>query len=292
MTLDQRIAKDLKELYNGRNLNGVISSANDLNNAHIVNEPFSTQGLPRHFTGDRNSKTVIVMLNPKLNTKKQNNIHTTLSELNIKTSSLNSFISSYKDSNKDFGKLSKGSAFDVKQARFIAPWDKSGIVFPLQFPSDRKTYPKAKEAVLLNKLQLELIPYSSNKFEIDRNKIKTVIPYVDTLFCEIFSQKRQYIIFCGNVFEDIFDIYNSQGGRTSIKNILQKTCPITISKTGKQINFHCHVIEINYNGNTYIAIIANSFAHRRLIGDAMSVYGKFCYDTYISTPITTIGKNN
>lgn len=72
MTLDQRIAKDLKELYNGRNLNGVISSANDLNNAHIVNEPFSTQGLPRHFTGDRNSKTVIVMLNPKLNTKKQN----------------------------------------------------------------------------------------------------------------------------------------------------------------------------------------------------------------------------
>lgn len=283
MTLDQRIAKDLKELYNGGNLNGVISSASALNKAQFNNTPFSTQWLPRHFTGDRSSKTVIVMLNPKLDVNKQNNIQTALSKLKINTGSLNSFISSYKNSNKDFGKLSKGSAFDVKQARFLAPWN--SICFPSQFPSNTKTYPQAKEAVLLNKLQLELIPYGSNTFVIDKNKINIVKPYVDTLFGEIFSQKRQYIIFCGNVFEDIFDLYKSQGGTTTIKSISQKTGPtITISKTGKEIKSHCHVIEINYNNNTYRALIANSFAHRRLNGTAMSNYGKFCYDTYISTP--------
>ena len=63
MTLDPRIHNDLGDIYNKL----PIKSAVDFNiycklpkNSH----PFSTHGLPTHYTGDRDAKTILVMQNP------------------------------------------------------------------------------------------------------------------------------------------------------------------------------------------------------------------------------------
>ena len=61
MTLDQRIEKDLTELYEGKE----ITCAKELQSVLEV----STKGLPQHFVGDRNAKTVFVQLNPGKNVK-------------------------------------------------------------------------------------------------------------------------------------------------------------------------------------------------------------------------------
>ena len=56
MTLDERIERDLTELYEGKE----ISCAKDLQAVIEI----SAKGLPQHFVGDRNAKTVFVQLNP------------------------------------------------------------------------------------------------------------------------------------------------------------------------------------------------------------------------------------
>ena len=48
MTLDQRIEKDLTELYEGKE----ITCAKELQSVLEV----SAKGLPQHFVGDRNAK--------------------------------------------------------------------------------------------------------------------------------------------------------------------------------------------------------------------------------------------
>ena len=105
------------------------------------------------------------------------------------------FINSYNDARTNFGQIDywRYDAFDIKQAQFLYPWKDSEITFPKYFPSDQSTYLDAKEAVLMQKLQLELVPYCSRTFAI--NKINPLISYVETLFDEIASCNRKYVIF-------------------------------------------------------------------------------------------------
>ena len=289
MTLDERIEKDLTELYNGGKLNGIISDANTLSTGLFgsLNE-LSACGMPGHFTGNRDADTVIVMLNPGKdveNANKQESTKEMLKKLNIDTKTLDSFITTYKKGNENFGNLSKGSAFDVKQARFLAPWEDSGISFPSEFPVNNNTYLGAKKAVLLQKLQLELVPYCSKTFEINTKNIKILIPYIETLFHEIFSKKRKYILFCGNVFEELFSVFNDVSSNSIVMRNYEEGPVITKTSKGTDVVSHCQIITINYNGEQHNALIANSFAHRRLTGNKMSNYGKFCYDTYINSKI-------
>lgn len=62
MTLDERIERDLTELYEGKE----ISCAKNLQAVIEI----SAKGLPQHFVGDRNAKTVFVQLNPGQDVKK------------------------------------------------------------------------------------------------------------------------------------------------------------------------------------------------------------------------------
>ena len=67
MTLDERIQKDLLELYNGGDNQGEIQDAvilNGLIRAKSGQTSFATRALPGYYAGDRKAKTVIVMLNP------------------------------------------------------------------------------------------------------------------------------------------------------------------------------------------------------------------------------------
>lgn len=75
MTLDERIQKDLAELYNGGDNQGEIQEAlalNGLIQAKPGQTSFATRALPGYYAGDRKAKTVTVMLNPGMDVDKAN----------------------------------------------------------------------------------------------------------------------------------------------------------------------------------------------------------------------------
>lgn len=72
LKLDQRIAKDLNELntigeiQDAKNLDGLIE-------AKSGQTSFATKALPGYYAGNRNAKTVMVMLNPGVDVNVANN---------------------------------------------------------------------------------------------------------------------------------------------------------------------------------------------------------------------------
>lgn len=295
LSLDERICLDLTEWYNDGHYYGEITAAKELDGViHHTNgnHSFSVKGLPGHFTGKREADTVVVMLNPGQNISdadKRETIDNEIKKLNIDTSSLSSFIDSYKDGKANYGNHSKGDSFDVKQARFLKPWKNSGINFPNGFPQDPNTYEEAKRKMLLDKLQLELVPYCSKEFVTNPKCLEQLLPFVETLFKEIFYRKREYVIFCGNVFEKLFTLYGEQHPNSVkllrkkgpfCKSVNNKTVIEAIQIRGRKIKPSCTIYTISYNGKIQHFLIANTFAYRGLSGCNMDKYGELCYNEY------------
>ena len=138
----------------------------------------------------------------------------------------------------------------------------------------------AKEAVLMNKLQLELIPYSSSKFTIDKRQIGLFFPYVETLLNEIFRKEREYVVFASAIFEDIFKAYNNNYllNSNEVKFTLKKK-----DGTNMRSQLKCRKITLSYNGKEQKALIAHSFPSQSIgrAFDIMQQYGAFCYNEYI-----------
>ena len=113
-----------------------------------------------------------------------------------------SFIKCYINEKTNFGNIDteRKDSFDEKQAAFLKHFEDSGIDIPASFPKE-KTEPlglQAKENVLMQKCQLELLPYCSQKFYVSRQKANALIPYVETLLDEIFraaSKNQQTVIY-------------------------------------------------------------------------------------------------
>ena len=276
MTLDERIEKDLKELYN----NGEISGAVDLNglvekekeglywvengtfgiitpqedtvikllksnsglqkeqltvqaqmtidklepllerlkiSGHVVDEiSFATRALPIYTGGKRGAKTVMVMLNPGKGVKDSNNdllielkkrsMFTMLaklcrgSQLGSGNANLTKDIDNYNYFNAHYGHWDRNryDSFDVKQAFFLRDWPGTGINLPKGLCANSSLEEKlaAKERVLDNKQQIELIPYSSSRFVgFNSSVIHKVFPYIDLFLEEIFSAEIWVISF-------------------------------------------------------------------------------------------------
>ena len=267
MTLDERIEKDLTELYQGKE----IASAKDLKSVLDI----SAKGLPQHFVGDRNAKTVFVQLNPGQDVKKADEDFKAVSA-NYDRSSAASFIKSYISAKTNFGNEDKDrkDSFDVKQAAFLKYFEDSGVDVPAQFPDEKtdELLKLAKQNVLMQKCQLELIPYCSAKFVVNSQKANALIPYVETLLDEVFRVERKYVIFGSAIFADLFKKMQSENIKVEflkeekiqpVKNPLAAQL-VKITKDGKSVN----------------AVIARSFA-RQDIGRAykvMAEYGKMCFE--------------
>ena len=167
MKLDDRIAKDLKALYD----NGLQDLINRFNQCKMEEaerlsqalfgktDELSSHGLPGYFTGSRGARTVMVMLNPGQDVAGKDNPVTTIEtllKLGIKTNSVKEFFDSYTKGNTAFGthdkrerenetkertKKSKEAKkvypdnFDLKQAAFLKEWPEDcGVVIPKSFP--------------------------------------------------------------------------------------------------------------------------------------------------------------
>ncbi len=280
--MDERIEKELTELYNEGATPGNIKDAlrlNGLIQAEDRQRSFATRALPQYYVGNRKAKTVMVMLNPGCGVKEANQKF----KEDIKKRSLKDAcsIENYHIGSENFGHKDKErpDPFDVKQAFFLRHWKGSGITLPknLNPKCDKQTKQDAKEAVLTQKLQLELIPYASRSInKLNRQKIGLLVPFVETLFDEIFSEKRKYIIFCSNLFEDIFKAYNKQHPDTVI---FERS--VSFDEIGNR-SAKCSVITIHYKTHKPLkAIIAHTFPSRALSYRLMEMYGELCYREYI-----------
>lgn len=299
MDLDTRMKIELGELlYTGQ-----------ITNAIAVEKEFgvASRAIPGYFAGDRNAKTVIVMLNPGIDANTAT--YDSIPKLAIyRYLGLNAFLNNLMDGsiNGGYNIGSRLDYFDLKTAAFLSAWPDSGIVFPDKFPNaipDEKTAkkadkPKVKEEAklikieanrncLLQKLQLELLPYPSSGFcGVDNNNVHLLFPFIDTILDEIFKVDRKYVIFAGKDFETIFmsEHYNE---RIKVAN----SCSSKLIKLDNdkeeetKMEFRCTPITINYgNKPPKIALIANTFPIQALSRalNLMHQYGKFCYNTFMN----------
>lgn len=267
MTLDQRIEKDLTELYEGKE----ITCAKELQSVLEV----STKGLPQHFVGDRNAKTVFVQLNPGKNVKMANEDFKKVTA-NYDRTNAASFIKSYINEKTNFGNIDteRRDSFDEKQAAFLKHFEDSGIDIPASFPEEKTEAIclQAKENVLMQKCQLELLPYCSQKFYVSRQKANALIPYVETLLDEIFRVKRKYVIFGGAIFADLFKKMQSE----NIKVEFLKEEKIQPVKNPLK----AHLVKITKDGKSVNAVIVRSFPRLDIGHDynVMAEYGKLCFE--------------
>lgn len=277
--LDQRMRIDLAKRLDGED----ISAAKGISVA--IKDDISSKGLPGYFFGDRDAQTVVVNLNPGENADKCDNAW------NERTSSfgtsLDSFIEKYVAEQTNYGFKhgvvnGKADSFDVKQAAFLTPWVDSGIGLSANPDwSDEEYRLEAKTKVICNKLQLELVPYASAKFDIVKGNIALFRPFVETLLDEIFSKERTYIIFQSAKFEDIFKDYNKENSDTF--EFLGDYQTNGALKNNGTLCGRCRVVRINYKGKTSRALIAHTFPNQGLSRayDLMQKYGAFCYEVYL-----------
>ena len=285
MTLDERIQKDLTELYNGGDNQGEIKNAlalNGLIQAKPGQTSFATRALPGYYAGDRKAKTVMVMLNPGMDVDEANdNLMCDICKRSIKNAA---DIENYHKWCVEYGHIDRSRLdnFDLKQAFFLHKWKDTGISLPENLcaspKSGKQTLLDAKEAVLTQKLQMDLIPYASSSFSpLNNNLLSLTVPFVETLFDEIFSQDRNYAVFCSKKFEAVFKEYNKvhQG---AIDFVATKSQIIP----GSKINGSCSIVLIHHQNKTVKALIANTFPNQALPNayHLMEKYGDFCYQQY------------
>lgn len=273
MTLTDRIHQDLAELFENRE----VSAAKSLRELIDV----STRGLPQHFVGDQESKTILVMLNPGQDEKEADRCFRCMTE-DYDHSSVQKFINRYIKEKTDFGEIHKDEEdhFDIKQAAFLKVWKGSGINLPAGFPNDKKTFLAAKRNVLMQKLQLELIPYCSRDFKFKKRDLTELFPFIETVLEEIFKKKRNIVVFCAGLFERVFKAYNKHVGANVFSiGDAAKSEPL---KDGGKLRGRCAPVEICFRGKKQQALIAYTFASQALSRAyrLMERYGEFCFSNY------------
>lgn len=340
MTLDERIEKDLKELYNNGEISGAVAldglvktdksmyrnlqnlantsqTKNTLQRYMMDQTSFATRALPVYGWGKRDAKTVMVMLNPGngvenanrelLSELKKRNMSKMFKKLScgnacpqvgLNNNYLTDDIKHYNDFNANYGDWDRWRMdnFDLKQAFFLRHWkdcgvglDEDNLRYIIEKKSSNKDEEKAevhkrqleeKRKVLMEKRQLELVPYASRSFSsINKKNISKIFPYVETLFHEIFSyDDRKFVIFCSRKFKEVFQAYsddNNYPGTIGFIHYEEKD-----NFKGSKLTVSCRVIRINYGGKSIKAIIANTFPNQALPNAyaLMAAYGEFCYN--------------
>ena len=286
MMLDDRLLRDITELQSNNEISAAIeiSAIIKPQDAESESHQFSTKGVPHYYYGKREKNTIVVNLNPgkaaKISDKEFQN-----APEEYKKQPIDLFIENYHKEQRTYElKTENADSFDVKQAAFLTPWEENGIDLP-QNPdwNDKKTRNIAAKRVIDNKLQLELVPYASAKFDFSSRNVNLLFPYVDMILDEIFSKERTYIIFQSAKFEGIFKDYN-KAYRGTFEFIAEHQTS-TALKEGGTLKGKCKVIRINYNGKTAKALIAHTFPNQGLSKayELMQKYGEFCYKAYVDS---------
>jgi len=204
---------DVEELLD----TGSMAAAQEL--AAATGEHFNHNEPPLFFTGDLDASFVLVHLNPKQRDVTSNEPANALP--------FESF-EEYFDICRHFGARMYGpdssrthrSQFDRKQIRFLEPF---GVIEFVEEKGKEDRFTNL-ERVFEGKLQLELIPYGSDAFSARGLTQDLLEPHYERLMSVITARPRDYIIFCGAVFERVmkpnitqwhhFHLTKADGSRT------------------------------------------------------------------------------
>lgn len=179
---------------------GYIRRAKEL--AETTGQYLNDDHLPQYFTGDLDSPVVLIHLNPKDDLPA------------FDTVSPAENLDSYLDAHSHFGSYMYGpespqthkSPFDAKQVRFLR---QLGVLDFVEQQTAADRYLNLQRAVD-DKLQLELVPYSSRTFDTAGFARSDLSSHFDRLRTVIGQVKRSYVLFCGSVFEPLVEDWIAQ----------------------------------------------------------------------------------
>lgn len=206
--LKDEIEKQLTQLLKGEELSEVVALNKVIKSKYKNEEDYSkyklnTTALPMYFTGDLKSDIVFVELNPG-----KGLLDTTITPHGIEMSNfeLNNkiFINSYEDCTdfyKNFGKykiehqINKNQrikGFDLKQLNFF----KGFSAFDLE-NKDSFDYNDMLN-VRQNKLQLEIVPFMSDKFDFKNFNKEYLHSRLSSVISLINLHQRKAVFVCGS----------------------------------------------------------------------------------------------
>lgn len=256
-SFQQAIAADITEFLETGQMQRAIQLKNQ------TGQHFNHNEYPMYFAGRLDARLVLIHLNPK-----QRN--------NCATKYEGKFwlpdVDSYMDYHTHFGQKVHDSnqtrrhksPFDHKQIRFLRPFGVLPFVEE-RTPADRTTN---LVHVIDEKLQLELIPYGSDMFSIQGFTPQILEPHLIRILNVISAAPRDYVIFCGRIFEDLFR-----------DNITKRHTFTLTKKDGTPTKSHARFANLSftYHGQAIRAGIATSFAQQ---GIPMGDYGAQCHARY------------
>lgn len=184
-------------------------------------------------------------------------------------------------SKNDFERLDN---FDLKQAAFLHNFKNLDFEIPDEFWKNDDLKRIAKRNILMDKLQLEFIPYPSRDFKglLDNRKLanQNIIhlkKYIYRVLDAIIEHPRDNVIFCSKQFYNLFSVcqeikdFNGKIEMGSIKEFKDVEGRLTLRFSK---------VSIYYKGTIINAGIAHSFASQALPNayKKMMRYGDFCYN--------------
>jgi hypothetical protein len=237
--------------------NGYVERALELSRETGMH--FDASCNPMYFTGAFESPIVLVHLNPKLSEELADYTYSDFEDYFFK--------------HRNFGSLhwesdpGYYSPFDLKQVRFLRAFGVIDFV-----PKSESGHLRINAAMAIDeKLQLELIPYASHKFETEKFSNDLLRLHISRVLAAIVSYTREYVIFCGAVFDDLLD----HSGLLTFRKDHYFHLP---TKSGQsKTKYRFSNVQFNYQGINVRAGIARSFA---IQGIPMDAYGMACSQLY------------
>lgn len=264
----EKFLEDIKEEYDRFENDGISKDAIEL--GEKIGQHLNCNCYPHYFTGNLRAKLVFVQLMPK-----QDNTDSHEFGGDRRFKSFEEYINffenygeiQYRDKESKFK-----STFDTRQLLFLKQF---GII---DFIEDNGSYQKNRENLARSidrKLQLELVPYGSNNFEVKKKNANYLKEYIDRILGVITEVNREYIIFCGGIFKTLLKDYIVREEKHGFK--LKKL-------DGSEIKSNCNYynITIKFNGEEIKAGIAPTYAMQCINGILMEQYGQKCKEFYDS----------
>ena len=278
--MESNILNDLESLFN----NNFIAEARKLNSG-LGEKYFHDNMQPMYYNGKVDAKTVLIMLNPGNGDDPKNpySFENQKKDFN----SLEDFQNKHIDSLVNFGAYhfnDKLDNFDLKQAAFLHNFKNLDFEIPNEFWNNDDLKRIAKRNVLMDKLQLEFIPYPSRDFKglLDNIKLASqniihLKKYIYSVLDTIIEYPRDNVFFCSKQFYNLFAVcqeiegFNAKLEMDSIREF---------KDTEGKLILRFSKVTIYYKDNIINAGIAHSFASQALPNayKKMMRYGDFCYN--------------
>jgi hypothetical protein len=247
---------DIEELHATRQL----SKARELSSRSTTS--FNHNTYPVYFTGDLRSSLVLVHPNPQ-----QPASDTPEYSGGFEYEDFDDYLTRHRRFGHYRWELSEEhpSPLDHKEMRFLRHW---GVIEFLDAETGAEKRTNAARAID-QKLQLELIPYGSPKLPAGCLPPDAIAPFYERLMRVITAYPRDYVIFCGSIFESLLAPY--------IVGRDDHAFRLPTSSGVSRVEYRFSNLALDFDGRVVSAAIAPHFASP---GVPMDAYGRTCHERY------------